>query len=391
MLPEFFAFYSPTKVVYEPGIISDLKPELDIIGIKKYFVVSDHILNDIGLVQKLADGLAEAGCEMVGTFLDVKQDARLSDVNTCTEAVKASGAEGIISIGGGSVIDTAKAVNIIFSEGGDLVEDYSGGHLLTRPLKPHVVIPTTAGTGSEVTMISVIYDEENKEKLFFTDKFVQPNLAVLDPEMTLSLPPKLTASTGMDALTHSIEAYVGIEASPFSDAFAAGAIELIMKYLVAATEDGEDLEARGAMLIASAMAGIAFTHSMVGCVHGMAHVTGALFRVPHGEANAIYLPYGMEYNFEEITEKLARLAPIMGEDVTGLSEEESARKAIEAIRKLTGRLHELGALPIKLSEVGVPEEGLKDIADAVPSDGTSFYNPREVDEEELLPYIQRAY
>ncbi|MDZ7830434.1 MAG: iron-containing alcohol dehydrogenase [Desulfobacterales bacterium] len=391
MLPEFFAFYSPTKVVYEPGIISDLKPELDIIGIKKYFVVSDHILNDIGLVQKLADGLAEAGCEMVGTFLDVKQDARLSDVNTCTEAVKASGAEGIISIGGGSVIDTAKAVNIIFSEGGDLVEDYSGGHLLTRPLKPHIVVPTTAGTGSEVTMVAVIYDEENKEKLVFADKFLQPNLAVLDPEVTFSLPPKLTASTGMDALTHSIEAYVGIEASPFSDAFAAGAIELIMKYLVAATEDGEDAEARGAMLIAAAMAGIAFTHSMVGCVHGMAHVTGALFRVPHGEANAIYLPYGMEYNFEEITEKLARLAPVMGETVSGLPEEEAAQKAIEAVRKLTGKLHELGTLPIKLSEVGVPEDGLADIAEGTVNDGTSFYNPREVEPEELLPYIQRAF
>ena len=391
MLPEFFAFYSPTKVVYEAGIVSDLKPELDIIGIKKYFVVSDHILNDLGLVQKLADGLADAGCEMVGKFLDVQQDARLNDVKTCAEAVKSSGAEGIVSIGGGSVIDTAKAVNILFSEGGDLVEDYSGGHLLTRPLKPHVVIPTTAGTGSEVTMIAVIYDEENKEKLFFADKFLMPNLAVLDPEMTLSLPPKLTASTGMDALTHSIEAYVGVEASPFSDAFAAGAIELILKYLINATEDGADIEARGAMLIASAMAGIAFTHSMVGCVHGMAHVTGALYRVPHGEANTIYLPYGMEYNFEEITEKLARLAPIMGEDVTGLTEEEAARQAIEAVRKLTGKLHELGAIPIKLSEVGVPEDGLADIAEGALNDGTSFYNPREVEPEELLPYIQRAY
>ena len=391
MLPEFFAFYSPTKVVYEAGIVSDLKPELDIIGIKKYFVVSDHILNDLGLVQKLADGLADAGCEMVGKFLDVQQDARLNDVKTCAEAVKSSGAEGIVSIGGGSVIDTAKAVNILFSEGGDLVEDYSGGHLLTRPLKPHVVIPTTAGTGSEVTMVAVIYDEENKEKLFFADKFLMPNLAVLDPEMTLSLPPKLTASTGMDALTHSIEAYVGVEASPFSDAFAAGAIELILKYLINATEDGADIEARGAMLIASAMAGIAFTHSMVGCVHGMAHVTGALYRVPHGEANTIYLPYGMEYNFEEITEKLARLAPIMGEDVTGLTEEEAARQAIEAVRKLTGKLHELGAIPIKLSEVGVPEDGLADIAEGALNDGTSFYNPREVEPEELLPYIQRAY
>lgn len=391
MLPEFFEFYNPTKVVYEAGVAADLKPELDIIGIKKYFIVSDHIINDLGLVQKVADGLAEAGCEAVGTYLEVKQDARLNDVKVCLEKVQASGAEGLISIGGGSVIDTAKAVNILFSEGGDLVEDYSGAQTLTRRLKPHVVIPTTAGTGSEVTMISVIYDEDNKEKLAFVDKYLLPDLAVLDPEMTLSLPPKLTAATGMDALTHAVEAYVGTQASPVSDAFAEGAIRLIMKHLVNATKDGNDVEARGGQLIAATMAGIAFTHSMVGCVHGMAHATGALYRVPHGVANGILLPHGLEYNFEEITEKLARLAPVMGEDVSGLSDEDAARRVIGAIRNLAGELNALGALPLRLRDVGVPEDGLEAIAEGAVNDGSSFYNPREVDAEALLPHLQNAY
>ena len=391
MLPEFFEFYNPTKVVYEDGVATDLKPELDIIGIQKYFIVSDHVINDLGLVQKVADGLADAGFEVTGKYLDVAQDARLKDVQTCADQIKASGAEGIMSIGGGSVIDTAKAANILFSEGGDLVDDYSGAHTLTRPLKPHVVIPTTAGTGSEVTMIAVIYDEENKEKLAFPDKFLLPNLAVLDPQMTLSLPSKMTAATGMDALTHSIEAFVGPQASPVSDAFAAGAVELIFKHLVNATENGEDVQARGGMLIASTMAGIAFTHSMCGCVHGMAHATGALYRVPHGLANGIFLPFGMEYNFEEIREKLARLAPFMGEDTAGLSEEEAARKAIAAVRKLSAALNALDALPIRLRDVGVPEDGLEAIAEGALNDGTSFYNPRDMDEEELLPYIKNAY
>jgi alcohol dehydrogenase class IV len=391
MLPEFFEFYNPTKVVYEDGVATDLKPELDIIGIKKYFIVSDHIINDLGLVDKVAGGLVEAGCEVTGRYLEVKQDARLNDVQTCADQVKASGAEGIISIGGGSVIDTAKAANILFSEGGDLVEDYSGAHTLTRPLKPHVVIPTTAGTGSEVTMVAVIYDEENKEKLAFADKFLLPNLAVLDPQMTISLPPKMTAATGMDALTHAVEAYVGTQASPISDSFAIGAIELIMKNLVTATNTGDDVDARGAMLIASTMAGISFTHSMVGCVHGMAHATGGLYRVPHGVANGIFLPFGLEYNFEEIKEKLARLAPVMGEDVSGLSEDEAARLAIEAVRKLSKQLNELGALPVRLRDVGVPEDGLEAIAEGALNDGTSFYNPRDMDEEELLPYIKNAY
>ncbi len=391
MIPEFFEFYNHTKVVYKDGIATDLKPELDIIGIQKYFIISDHIINGVGLVDKVADGLKEAGCEPVGRFLDVAQDARLKDVKKCADLVKASGAQGILSIGGGSVIDTAKAVNILFSEGGDLVEDYSGAHTLKHPLKPHVVIPTTAGTGSEVTMIAVIYDEDNKEKLAFPDKFLLPNLAVLDPQMTVSLPPKMTAATGMDALTHAVEAYVGITASPVSDGFALGAIELIMSRLVQAVENGADVEARGAMLIASNMAGIAFTHSMVGCVHGLAHTTGAHFRVPHGVANGIFLPVGLEYNFEYIQDKLARLAPVAGVMETGMSNEAAARAVIASIRSLTQQLNKLNALPLRLRDVGVPEDGLMTIAEGALNDGTSFYNPRPMDAEELLPFVQNVY
>jgi alcohol dehydrogenase class IV len=391
MLPEFFEFFNPTKVVYKDGIATDLKPELDIIGIKKYFIVSDHIIHGVGLVDRVADGLKDAGCEAVGQFLDVAQDARLNDVKRCADLVKASGAQGIISIGGGSVIDTAKAVNMLFSVGGDLVEDFSGAHTLTSPLNPHVVIPTTAGTGSEVTMIAVIYDEENKEKLAFPDKFLLPNLAVLDPQMTISLPPKMTAATGMDALTHAVEAYVGITASPISDGFSIGAIELIMQNLVRAVENGSDVEARGGMLIAATMAGIAFTHSMVGCVHGMAHTCGAHFRVPHGVANAIFLPHGLEYNLDFIQDKLARLAPVVGAYKSGMSNEEAAKAVIASIRNLTHQLYKLNALPARLRDVGVPEEGLATIAEGALNDGTSFYNPRPMDADELLPFVKNAY
>jgi len=391
MLPEFFEFFNPTKVIYQAGVTSDLKPELELIGITRYFVISDQPIHDLGLVKRVTDGLESAGIEITGMYLDVTQDAVLNNVKKCADAISASGAEGIVAIGGGSVIDTAKAANILFSEGGDLVEDYSGANMLTRPLKPLVVFPTTAGTGSEVTKVAVIYDSENKEKLAFPDKYLLPNLAVLDPELTLSLPPKMTAATGMDALTHAVEAYVGIEASPISDAFAIGAIELVMKHLVAATENGNDVEARGGMLIAATMAGISFSHSMCGCVHGMAHTCGAHFRVPHGVANGILLPCGMEYNFEEIKEKLARLAPVMGEDISGLDEEAAARKAIAAVRNLIDNLNRLGALPNRLRDAGVPEDGLETIAEGALNDGTSFYNPRPVEAEELLPYIRNYY
>ncbi len=391
MLPEFFEFHNPTKVVYEAGITRDLNPELEVLGVKRYFIVSDKIINDLGLVERVAEGLKEAGYEITGSFIDVKQDAELEDVKKCADLIKESGAQGIIAIGGGSVIDTAKGANILFSAGGDLVEDYSGANLLTEPLSPLVVIPTTSGTGSEVTKVAVIYDRENKEKLEFPDKYLLPNLAVLDPEMTTTLPPKMTAATGMDAFTHAIEAYVGIEASPMTDVFAVGAINLILENMVKAIENGDDIEARGAMQIAATMAGIAFSHSMVGCVHGMAHATGALYRVPHGVANTIFLPAGLEYNFDEIYNKLATLGPYMGVDTSGLSPEDAARKIIDAVRDFTAKLNAMGVVPIRLRDVGVPKDGLAAIAEGAINDGTSFYNPRPMDEEELLPYIEKVY
>ena len=391
MLPEFFEFYNPTKVVYGVGIASDFQAELDALGVEKYFIVSDKVISDQGLVKKVVDGLTSAGITLTGEFLDVPPNSAIETVNACAEQAKSSGAQGLIAIGGGSAIDTAKAANILISEGGDLVEDYSGIHTLTRPLNPLVVIPTTAGTGSEVTMVSVIYDEKNKEKLAFSDKFLLPSLAVLDPEMTTSMPPGLTASTAMDALTHAIEAYVGTGCSPVSDIFAAGAVKLIFKNILQATENGEDLEARGSLLVAANLAGTAFSHSMVGCVHGMAHATGALYHVPHGIANAILLTHGMEYNFDEIKEKLTKLTPFMGIEISGLSVEDSAAKAIEAVRSLTVKLNEMGALPLRLRDVGVPEEGLPELAEYAVNDGTSWFNPREVVAEEILLHLKNAY
>ena len=390
MLPEFFGFHNPTKVLYQVGIARDFKHELDIINADNYFIVSDKVISDIGLTKKVTDGLN--GIKLSGEFLDVPQDAELEAVKELAARAKKAKAEGIIAIGGGSVIDCAKAANILLTLGGDLIEDYSGAHTLPdQPLKPLIVIPTTSGTGSEVTMVAVVYDKANSVKSPFTDKHLLPNLALLDPEMNLSMPPKITASTGMDALTHAVEACMSLEWSPISEAIASGAIRLIFENIEKATANGDDINARGAMAIASCMAGIAFTHSMVGCVHGMAHTVGGLFHVPHGVANGILLPHGMEYNFNEVIDKLARLGPFMGANVAGLSEEKAARKAIESVRALTGKLNALGALPLRLRDVGVPEASLPDVAEGTTMDGSSFYNPREVEAEEILKHLKNAY
>ena len=349
------------------------------------------MIHSLGFIQPIKKGLEEANFVITGEFYDVPQDASVEAVERISRHAGDSGAEGLIAIGGGSVIDATKAANFVFSEGGDLIEDYSGAATLTRPLKPFIVIPTTAGTGSESTLVAVIYDVANKTKLAFSDKFLLPDLAVLDPLMTQSLPPGLTASTGMDALTHAVESYVGVDSSPHSEALAVEAIKHIFKYLVRATDKGDDLEARGGMLIAANMAGSSFSHSMVGCVHSMAHAVGGLTRVPHGVANAILLPHGMEYNFEVSKEKFAKLAPVMGVDVTGMSIDEAAREAIAAVRNLGRQLNALDAIPVRLRDAGVPEESLPTIAEAATEDGTIVYNPRDVVAEEILIHLKNAY
>ena len=391
MLPEFYQFHHPTKVIYGEGLVGDFAHELEELDARNYFIVSDRVIQELGLVQKVTSSLQEFGFTITGEFYDVPQDASVQAVEAISRLAEGSGAQGLIAIGGGSVIDATKAANFIFSEGGNLIEDYSGAATLTRPLKPFVAIPTTAGTGSECTLVAVINDVENKTKLAFSDRFLLPDLAVLDPLMTQSLPAGLTASTGMDALTHAVESYVGVDSSPHSEALAASAINYIFKYLLRATQDGNDLEARGGMLIAANLAGSSFSHSMVGCVHAMAHALGGIARVPHGVANAILLPHGMVYNFDVCKQKYAALAPLMGKDVSGLSLEDAARKAIEAVSGLGRQLSALGAIPIKLRDAGVAREILPMVAEAAVEDGAVVYNPREVEAEEILKHLKNAF
>jgi alcohol dehydrogenase len=391
MLPEFYQFQNRTKVIYGEGLALDFTHELEELNANKFFIVSDRVIEKLGLVKQIKDALTSEGIKITGEFFDVPQDASITCVKEISRLAVETKAEGLIAIGGGSVIDAAKGANFTFTFGGDLIEDYSGASTLTQPLNPLVVIPTTAGTGSECTLVAIIYDVENKTKLAFSDQFLLPNLAVLDPIMTRSMPPGLTASTGMDALTHAVEAYTSIDSSPHTDALSVAAIEHIFNNIVKATENGKDLEARGGMLIGANLAGIAFSHSMVGCIHGMAHAAGGLARVPHGVANAIFLPHGMEYNLEQVKEKYAKLAPIMGEEISGLSIEDAAYKAINAVKNLTTRLNRLDALPLRLRDVGVSEDQLLKIANAAVEDGTSIYNPREIVAEEILVHIKNAY
>lgn len=390
-VPEFFQFYFPTKVLFQNGISKDFTNELSLMGITRMLVLTDAHLLKSGMIEPIVDGLKNGGVEKTVVFSDVPPNSEITAVQRAFEKGKEIDADGILAAGGGSVMDTAKAADILLTLGGSLVEDYSGAHTLTSALKPLIAIPTTAGTGSEVTQAAVILDEKNGVKLSFLDRYLYPTLAILDPELTLTMPPKLTAMTGMDALTHAVEAYTSLEANPYSDAFSMKAIRMIKDHLATAVEHGSDLAARSQMLVAANLAGVAFDHAMVGIVHAMSHSVGAVAHVPHGMANSILLPFGMEYNFEVCKERYAGVAKRLGVDAAGMSTEEAARAAIGRIRALRSRLKELSGLPDRLRDAGVKEADLPKIAELSVQDGAGFYNPREVVGNEVLEALKKAY
>ena len=378
-----FNYFAPTRVIFGEGSISELPMEVKALG-KKAFLVSDRGLDETGLVEQVKGKL---GTLLAGVYLEVPQDSGMEVVDRGAERALAAGADLIVSLGGGSVIDTAKGMCIVMKEGGSL-RDFQGMQMLTRMQTPHIVVPTTAGTGSEVTSGAVILDKEQGQKIIIFEYFNTPRVAILDPRMTQGLPADLTASTGMDAMTHAVESYVAQARNPISDAAALHAIKLIAKYLPIVVNNGEDLAARGQMQVAALLAGWAFSNAMVGLVHAMAHSLGAVCRIPHGLANGILLPHVMRYNLDEIPGLTADIAEAMGVSANEMDiDDKSAAAAdnMEALAKSVG-------LDKGLKDLGVTEEHLKECAELSMSDGSIIYNPKIVmDAEEVLGVYRMAF
>jgi alcohol dehydrogenase class IV len=378
-----FVFSAPTKIVYGEGASADAGLEMSALGGKRPLLVTDAGLRAAGL----ADGVLKAlGQACAGVFDEVPQDSGVHVVEKAAELARSAGADAVVSLGGGSVLDTAKGLALLLSEGGRL-QDYQGFQMLTRRLAWHVAIPTTAGTGSEATFAAVIKDHQALAKILLFDAHLAPDVAILDPRLLAGLPPRITAFTGMDALTHAVEAMHSLQAGPFSDALALHAVRLIAGSLPACVERGRDLEARGRMLVAATLAGQAFTNAMVGVVHALAHTLGGRFGVPHGLANAILLPFGMEYNLGESASRYALVAEAFGVRRAGASPEDSARAAVQAVRDMNARI----GLPRKLREAGVPRERLGEVAEASLSDGSIVYNPRPADAASLAELLEAAW
>jgi alcohol dehydrogenase class IV len=386
---EFFEFQSRTRVLFEPGLVRDIGNEVGEMGVRRAFIVADEGVLQAGLLDHVRVGL-EQSVEVVGVFTDVPADSEVATVERAAEQARAAGADLIVGVGGGSPIDTAKAVRILLGEGGDL-HDYEGANLLNRPLPPMIAIPTTAGTGSEVTWAAVIHDKAAAVKLLFVSPVLAPNLAVLDPEMTRTLPPHLTAATGIDALSHAVEAFVGTGNNPITDSLALQAIDMISNNLRAATYGGDDMEARGNMLVASCIAGIAFSSGFqganVGVVHAAAHAIGARFRVHHGTLIAIMLPHAMRFNCSAVPNRFSRIARAMGVNAGGRPEDDVIEDGISAVAALADEC----GLPMRLRDVGVPEDAIPALADATIVDGAIFTNPRPVSLEEATDLLRVAW
>jgi alcohol dehydrogenase len=380
-----FVFWSPTKIVFGEKTALDVAMEMETLKCKKALIVTDKDLaKNTDIPEKIRKAL---GNLCVGIFSDVEADSGIHIVNHGGKLGKGLGADCLVSVGGGSAIDTAKGIAILLKEGGKL-QDYAGFQVLTRPQTPHIVIPTTAGTGSEVTYLAVIKDHQEGRKLIFGDYNILPNVAILDPKMTEGLPPGLTAATGMDAMCHAIEALHSLQREPMADGLALHAIRLIKEFLPRAVENGKDMTARGQMLIAANMAGAAFSNAQVGIVHALAHSVGAKFNVHHGLANSILLPACLRYNADACGDVYLDVLSALGVNVKGIPPDKAGDVVADEIVEFTKKL----GLPQRLRDAGVPEEGLKECSELALSDGAIVYNPKFIGESaEVLKVYQQAW
>ena len=378
-----FSFTLPTKIVYGPGCIVSLIDELQLNNGNKPVIITDKGVKNAGILDKITSLLAQNNISCT-VYDGVEPNPKDVNVEEGAKIAREFGADSIIAVGGGSPIDCAKSVGVLLAHDGDKIKKYEGKTAATKHLPLLITIPTTSGTGSELTFSSVITDTENNYKMTVKSQYTAAKVAICDPELTLSLPAHITASTGMDALTHAIEAYTAACAEPISDAAALYATELIYNNLVRAFNDGSNLEARSAMLLGSMLAGIAFSHSDVASVHCIAESLGGVYDLPHGVCNAVFLPHVMEYNMDYCLERYARIAKAMGLNFE--NEKEGAKKAVEAVKKL--------ALDVKLplfSSLNVNTDDFEKLAEMSVKNISTESNPRPMTKEDYLTVIENAY
>lgn len=378
-----YTFNVPQDIVFGMGSLKRLPELLEKSGSKKMMIVSGHVLEKIGVVKKIQDMVEAAGIETTA-FLDIAPNPTVDMVNEATKKYKEFGATSIVALGGGSPMDVAKAVGVLARYGGSIT-DYEGAHLVPGPIEPIIAIPTTAGTGSEVTAFSVITDTSRNYKLTVFSYELLPKYALLDPEMVMSAPPSLAAACGIDALIHAWEAYTSVFASPFSDAMAEKAMELIGGNIRRFVANRKDEEAACAMMSGSMFAGIAFAWARLGNVHAMSHPVSAFFNVPHGVANSILLPVIVEYNALADHGRYEKIYNYIREKKDP-AQDFKPQMLVDEIKKLIADL----GIPGSLSEVGVTEDKIPQMAEDAMKSGNILANPRQSTQKDIEMLYHKA-
>lgn len=378
-------FYMPSVSAMGVNCLTEVPKYIKENEFKKGLIVTDSVLGQIGLVGKVTELLEKNDIGYV-IYDGTKPNPTVKNVNDGLSLLKENECDFVISLGGGSPHDCAKGIALLATNGGD-IKDYEGVNKSKYPQLPLITINTTAGTASEMTIFSIITNEDRHIKMALVDKHMTPVMAVNDPMLMVAMPKSLTSATGMDALTHSIEAYVSTNATPITDACAEKSIELIAKYLKRAVENGNDIEARDMMAYAEFLAGMAFNNASLGYVHAMAHQLGGFYDLPHGVCNAVLLPHVQEFNAKVSAERLKKVASIMGIDVDEMTNEEGAKACIEAIKDLSKSI----GIPSGLKELGAKEEDFDILAENALKDACGLTNPVVATHKDIVQIFKNAF
>lgn len=384
-----FGIHSVPTNLLGPGALSLLPDVVRQHGFRRALIVTDDFLYRSGVAAKVALQL-EAGGVQFGMFAKVEPNPTIAVVNECRDYALGIGADCLVAVGGGSPIDTAKAAGILLTNGGT-VEQYEGVNKSHKPSLPILVVNTTAGTGSEVTSFYIVTNPAIQSKLCMADINCIPIAAINDSDLMLSMPPGLTAATGLDALTHAVEAYLAVGANPITDKDALWAVEMIATYLPRAVADGSDSEARAYMAYAANAAGMAFSNSGLGIVHAMAHALGGFYNLPHGVCNAVLLPYALAFNSTcpQVQKRMTTIARAVGVvRAEAMSPSQAAKLCIRQIAALSASL----GIPAQLSEMqGVSPQDFDSLATLAMADACMAQNPVSPTQEQVVALYDAAY
>ncbi|AMX01479.1 iron-containing alcohol dehydrogenase [Microbulbifer thermotolerans] len=378
------AFFVPNVSLMGEGCLASLPERVKMLKGKKPLLVSDKGMTDLGYTARVTELLKSEGIDCA-VYDGTVPNPTDHNVEEGTEIYSKENCDLLISLGGGSSHDCCKGIGILVTNGGK-IQDYEGLDQLKAALPPFIAINTTAGTASEMTRFTIITNSSNHVKMAIVDWRVTPDVAINDPELMVDMPPSLTAATGMDALTHAVEAYVSTDATPITDACALQAIRLIGQYLRKAVARGDDMEARDKMAYAEYLAGMAFNNAGLGYVHAMSHQLGGFYNLPHGVCNALLLPHVCRVNLMARTERFADIADALGQVTDGLSERDAAYLAIEAIEALSKDV----GIPQTLSELGVKDEDIPTMVGNAQKDVCCLTNPRKLKDDEVAAIYKAA-